>query len=77
MDHSKCIASIQMDEFISSFKSYAYYYIQQQSLNYMYDETPNLVNVLLLSFTGLYLQQIMQVSCWKHTCYEKFLWSLF
>ena len=26
---------------------------------------------MLLSLTELYLQQIMQVSCWKHTCYEK------
>ena len=36
MDHSKLIASIQKEEFISSFKSSANYYIQQQSLNYMY-----------------------------------------
>ena len=36
MDHSKFIASIQKEEFISSFKSSASYYIQQQSLNYMY-----------------------------------------
>ena len=36
MDHSKFIASIQKEEFISSFKSSAYYYIQQQSLNNMY-----------------------------------------
>ena len=36
MDHSKFIASIQKEEFISSFKSSANYYIQQQSLNYMY-----------------------------------------
>ena len=28
MDHSKFIASIQREEFISSFKSSAYYYIQ-------------------------------------------------
>ena len=77
MDHSKFIASIQKDEFISSFKSYANYYIQHQSLNYMYDEIPNLVNFVLLSLTESYLQQIMQVSCKKHTCYGKFLWSLF
>ena len=32
---------------------------------------------MLLSLTESYLQQIMQVSRWKHTCYEKFLWSLF
>ena len=66
MDHSKFIATIQKEEFISSFnmfKSSANYYIQQQSLNYMYDETPNLVNFVLLSLTELYLQQIMQVSC--------------
>ena len=36
MDHSKFIASIQKEEIISSFKSSANYYIQQQSLNYMY-----------------------------------------
>ena len=36
MDHSKFIASIQKEEFISSFKSSANYYIQQQSLNVMY-----------------------------------------
>ena len=77
MDHSKFIASIQKDEFISSFKSYANYYIQQTSLNHMYDETPNLVNFVLLSLTELYLQQIMQVSFWKHTCYGKILKNLF
>ena len=71
MDHSKCIASIQKEEFISSFMSSANY-IQQQ-----YDETPNLVNFVLLSFTEFYLQQIMQVSCWKHTCCGKFPWGLF
>ena len=55
MDHSKFIASIQKEEFISSFKSSANYYIQQQSLNYMtvYNETPNLVNFMLLSLTEL------------------------
>ena len=64
MDHSKFIATIQKEEFISSFKSSANYYIQQQSLNYMYyDGTPNLVHFMLLSLTELYLQQIMQVSC--------------
>ena len=36
MDHSKLIASIQKEEFISSFKSSANSYIQQQSFNYMY-----------------------------------------
>ena len=36
MDHSKFIASIQKEEFISSFKSSANYYTQQQSLNGMY-----------------------------------------
>ena len=30
---------------------------------HVYDETPNLVNFVLLSFTELYLQQIMHVSC--------------
>ena len=36
MDNSKLISSIQKEEFISSFKGPANYYIQQQSLNYMY-----------------------------------------
>ena len=36
MEHSKFIASIQEEEFISSFKTSAKYYIQQQSLNNMY-----------------------------------------
>ena len=36
MDHSKFIASIQKEEIISSFKSSANYYTQQQSLNVMY-----------------------------------------
>ena len=36
MDHSKFIASIQLEEFISSFRSSANYYIQQQCLNHMY-----------------------------------------
>ena len=35
-DHSKFIASILKEEFISSFKSSVNYYIQQQSLNVMY-----------------------------------------
>ena len=73
MDHSKFIASIQKEEFISSFKSSADYYIQQQCLNYMY----MMKHQILWSLTELYLQPIMQVSCWKRTCYEKFLWSLF
>ena len=66
MDHSKFIASIQKEELISSFKSSVIYYIQRQSLNYVYivdDEAPNLVNFVLQSLTELYLQQIMQVSC--------------
>ena len=57
MDHSKLIASIQKEEFISSFKSSANYYI------HIYDETPNLVKFVLPSLTELYLQQTMQVSC--------------
>ena len=65
MDQSKFIASIQKEEFISSFKSSAKYYRQQSE---WHDATPNLVNFVLLSLTELYLQQIMQVSCWKHTC---------
>ena len=32
MEHSKFIGSIQKDEFISAFKSFADYYIQQQRL---------------------------------------------
>ena len=71
MDDSKFIASIQKEEFISSFKSSANYYIQQQSLNYMY----MMKHQILLSLTELYLQQIMQVSCWKHTCNGKSIFS--
>ena len=71
MDHSKFIAPIQKEEFITSFKSSAMFEFHE------YDGTPNLVIFVLLSLTELYLQQIMQVSCWKHTCYGKFLWSLF
>ena len=36
MDHSTFIASIQKEELIRAFKGSAEYYIQQQSLNYMY-----------------------------------------
>ena len=65
MDRSKLIASIQKEEFISSFKSSANYYIYSTAKSelHVYDETPNLVNSVLLSLTELYLQQIMQVSC--------------
>ena len=52
MDHSKFIAS----EFISCSAT-------AKSELHVYDETPNLVNFVLLSLTELYLQQIMQVSC--------------
>ena len=58
MDYSKFIASIQKEEFVSLFKNSANYYIQQK-----YNETPTLVNLVLLSLTEFYLQQIMQVSC--------------
>ena len=56
------------EEFIYSLKSSAYNYIVYSTANselhvYLYDETPNLVNFVLLSLTELYLQQIMQVSC--------------
>ena len=51
MDHSKIIASIQKKEFISSFKSSANYYIQQQSLNYMY----------------MMKHQILRISCCCHS----------
>ena len=44
---------------------------------HVYNETPNLVNFVLMSLTYLYLQQIIQVSCWELTCYGMFLWSLF
>ena len=36
LDYSKFIASIQEEEFTRAFKGSADYYIQQQSLNYMY-----------------------------------------
>ena len=51
MDHSKFIASIQKEEFISLFKSSAIYYIQQQSLNYMY----------------MIKHQILRISCCCHS----------
>ena len=73
MDHSKFIASIQKKEFISSFKSSANYYIQQQSLNYMYMMKHQ---ILWISFCCHSLNCNYSKS-WKHTCYEKFLWSLF
>ena len=78
MDHSKLIASIQKEEFISSFKISSYYYIQQQSLNYMYMMKHQIlwISCCCHSLSKLYLMQIMQVSCWKHTCYEKFLVSM-
>ena len=62
MDHSKFIASVQKEDFISSLKSFANYYIQQQSKLQVYDETQNIVNFVMLSLTELYLKQIMQVS---------------
>ena len=52
MYHSKFTASIQKEEFISSFESSANYCIQQQSLKlHVYNETPKLVNFVLLSLT--------------------------
>ena len=65
MDHSKFIASIQKEEFISSFKSSANYtrtILNIKSELHVYDETPNLANFVLLSLTELHLQQILQVS---------------
>ena len=59
MNYSKFIASIQKEELISSFKSSS----TAKSELHVYDQTPNLVNFVLLSLTELYLQQIMQVSC--------------
>ena len=52
------VKNIKKTEF-SSFKSSA---IAKSELH-VYDETPNLVNFVLLSLTELYLMQIMQVSC--------------
>ena len=48
MDQSKFIASIQKEEFISSFKSSA----TAKSELHVYDETPNLVNFVRLSLTA-------------------------
>ena len=51
MDHSKFIATIQEEEFIRSFnKSSATAKFELHA----YDEIPNLVNFVLLSFTELY-----------------------
>ena len=60
MDNSKLIASIQKEEFISSLKRVL---LITMSELHVYNETPNLVNFVLLSLTELNLQQIMQVSC--------------
>ena len=49
MDHSKFIASIQKEEFISSLLLYS----TAKSELHVYDETPNLVNFMLLSLTEL------------------------
>ena len=63
MDHSKFIALIQKEEFMSSFKNSAkLLYSTAKSELHVFGETPNLVNFVLLSLTELYLQQIMQVS---------------
>ena len=52
MYHSKSIASIQEEEFICSIKSSANFYIQQQSLNYMF---------------SMMKHQILWVSCFCHS----------
>ena len=83
MDHSKFIASVQKEEFI---KGSADYYIQLQSLNYLYmynhNETPNLVNFVLMSLTTnhasfmlkahmLWIVSILvtNIECEKHTAH--------
>ena len=78
MDHSKFIASIQKEEFISSFKSSANYYLQQQSLNHMYMMKHQ---ILWISCCCHSLNCIYNKSCKFHAestpVMEKFLWSLF
>ena len=77
MDYSKFIASIQKEEFISSFKSSANYYIQQQSLNYMYMMKHQ---ILWISCCCHSLNCNYSKSCKFHaesTPVMKFLWSLF
>ena len=64
MEHSKFIASIQKEEFISSFKSSDIF--KSKSELHVYDETPNLVNFVLLSLTELYLQPMLKAHLlWK------------
>ena len=59
MYHSKFIASIKKEQFIIALRV-----LQQQRLElHVYDETPNLVNFVVMSLTELNLQQTMQVSC--------------
>ena len=53
------IASIQKEELVSSFKSTS----TAKSELHVFNETPNLVNSVLLPLSEMYLQQIMQVSC--------------
>ena len=64
MDHSKFIASIQMEEFISSFKLLLY--STAKSELHVYDETPNLGNFVLLSLTELYASFMLKAHLlWK------------
>ena len=73
MDYSKFIAFIQEGEFISSFKSSANYYMQQQSLNYMYLMKHQ---ILWISCCCHSLNCIYSKSC-KYHAENTFLWSLF
>ena len=59
MDHSKFIALIQKEEFISSFKEFCLLYLTKKSELHVCDETQNLVNLVLLSLTALYVHQII------------------
>ena len=59
MDHSKFIASRKNSLVHLRFLLIT---IFNSKVLHIYDETPNLVNFVLLSLTELYLQQIMQVS---------------
>ena len=71
MDHSKFIASIQKENFTSAVSILLIF--NSRDLNYMYI----LKHQILYILCWYHSLNCMQVSCWKHTCSGKFLWSLF
>ena len=72
MDHSSLLRQSRRKNSLVYLRVLLILYSTANSEIHVYDKTWNLVNFMLLSLTELYLQKIMQVSCWKHTCYGKF-----